>query len=247
MEWDAQKYYETCGRVTEHGTKLVEVLKKMRCDRVLDLGCGTGVLTNEISEFAKEIIGVDASAAMIEKAKATYPNLQFIVKDACLLEWEEYFDAVFSNAVFHFIKTQDVLLSSIYKSLKVGGSLVCEFGADGNIAALLEAVADAYTKRGKEYSLRFYYPTPEEYGALLEKQNFIIDSMITYDLDTQLIEGEIGLRNWINQIFSIEMGWFEAPVREEVLCEIEAALRPMQWDGFNWHLPNRRIRVVAYK
>jgi len=103
MEWNAQKYHETCGMVTEHGIKLVDILRKIRCDRVLDLGCGTGVLTNEISGFANEIIGIDSSPAMIEKAKATYPDLKFIVMDACSLCWENYFDAVLEIGSIKFL------------------------------------------------------------------------------------------------------------------------------------------------
>ena len=247
MEWNAEKYHETCGRVTEHGIKLVDILRKRKCDKVLDIGCGIGVLTNEIAGFSNEVIGIDSSPAMIEKAKTMYPNLKFNVTDACSLCWENYFDVVFSNAVFHFIKTQDILLNNIYKALIKNGVLICEFGASGNIADLLDAMANACKKRSKDYILRFYYPTQDEYSDMLEKQGFFVDSIITYDLDTQLKEGEFGLRNWINQIFSVEMEWFDTSAREEVFKEIESVLRPAQWDGENWHLPNRRIQVIARK
>ena len=247
MEWDAQKYHETCGRVTEHGTKLVDVLREMKCNKVLDLGCGTGVLTNEIAGFAHEVIGIDSSPAMIKKAKESYPDLEFHVMDACSLKWENYFDAVFSNAVFHFIKSQDILLDGIHKVLAPNGTLVCEFGASGNIIDLLDAVAQSCNKRSKPYSLRFFYPTEVEYRRLLEKRRFSAESIITYDLDTQLKEGEAGLRNWINQIFNVEMKWFDTCEQEEVLKEIESALRPDRWDGVNWHLANRRLKVIARK
>ena len=139
------------------------------------------------------------------------------------------------------------MLDSIYKVLLPNGILVCEFGAFGNISRLLDAVKYACTKRTKSYSLRFYYPSEEEYKILLENHGFSIKSLITYDLDTKLIEGDVGLRNWINQIFYVEMEWFNASEREEVLTEIESILRNEQWDGSNWHLPNRRLQVVAKK
>ena len=88
MEWDAQKYSATCGRVTEHGTKLVDILKNMHPKKVLDVGCGTGVLTNDISKFANDVIGIDSSSAMIAKAKELYPGINFIRKDACFLQWD---------------------------------------------------------------------------------------------------------------------------------------------------------------
>ena len=247
MEWNAQKYYETCGRVTEHGTKLVDVLRERNCKKVLDLGCGTGVLTSEIAGFADEVIGIDSSPAMIEKAKESFPGLPFIVMDACSLLWDNYFDAVFSNAVFHFIKSQDILLNNVHKVLAPKGLLVCEFGASGNIARLLDSVAQSCNKRNKPFSLRFYYPAQETYKQLLEESGFCIESIITYDLDTQLKEGELGLRNWISQIFNAEMEWFDASEKEEVLKEIESSLGPFHWDGSNWHLANRRIKVIARK
>lgn len=245
MEWNAENYAEVCGRVTERGGRLVDVLRKLRCKKVLDIGCGTGVLTNEIAKFAQEVIGIDSSPAMIEKAKATYPGLKFFMMDACSLRCGHDFDAVFSNAVFHFIPSQDALLRGIHEVLSPKGALVFEFGAAGNIAGLLDAVAQACAKRGKPYALRFYYPTETEYGHLLEKHGFSIESIVTYDLDTSLRGGESGLRNWINQIFCIEMEWFDAREREEVLREIEAVLRSAQWDGAAWHLPNRRLQAVA--
>jgi len=245
MEWNAQNYYETCGRVTEHGIKLVDILKEKKCSRVLDLGCGTGVLTNEISGFTDEVIGIDSSPAMVKKAKELFPHLEFIVMDACSLDWKDHFDAVFSNAVFHFIKSQDILLDNIYKVLKPKGLLICEFGASGNIANLLNSVALACNKRNKPFSLRFFYPKGEAYKRLLEERGFHVGSITTYDLDTQLREGKSGLRNWINQIFTVEMEMFDAFEREEVLKEIESDLRSTQWDGTNWHLANRRLKVIA--
>ena len=245
MKWNAEKFSETCGRVTEQGNKLVDILRNMDCEKVLDIGCGTGVLANEISKFSNEVIGIDSSAEMIEKAKTSFPRLNFILMDACSLTWNEYFNVVFSNAVFHFIRTQDMLLKNIHKVLLKNGSLVCEFGARGNILNLLNAMTNACNKRGKLFTSRFFYPSDEEYKILLEKNGFSVDLITIYDLDTQLKEGESGLRNWINQIFSIEMKWFDASEWEKLLEEIEFSLKPAQWDGSNWHLANRRIRVLA--
>ncbi len=247
MNWNAENYQSTCGRVTEHGTKLVDVLRNFNPHKVLDIGCGTGVLTNEISKFAKQVIGIDLSASMIEKATMSFPYIEFKTVDACELPWNNYFDAAFSNAVLHFIKNQDIFLESVNQVLVNNGVFICEFGASGNIAHMLDAVNKACISRGKEYTLRFYYPTQDEYKKLLEKHGFIIETIETYDIDTKLIEGEVALRNWINQIFSFEMDWFDNNERIEVIDEIENELRPYQWDGTQWHLPNKRLRVIAQK
>ena len=247
MKWNVEKYEETCGRVTEHGNMLVDILHDFECKKVLDIRCGTGVLTNEISKFINEVIGIDQSKEMIEKAKTLYPELNFMVMDACSLQWNEYFDLVFSNAVFHFIKSQNELLENIHKALVKNGLLVCEFGASGNIDNLLKAIEKICIERGKPYSLRFFYPSEEEYKNLLSKNNFSIKFIEVYDLDTQLKEGKNGLRNWINQIFDIEMSWFNTSEREDVLNQIDETLKITQWDGSNWHLANKRIKVIAQK
>ena len=247
MEWDAEKYHETCGRVTEHGISLVNALRSTDCGRVLDIGCGTGVLTNDIAGFAGEVIGIDASPAMIKKAEETYPDLRFFVMDARSLIWENYFTAVFSNAVFHFIQDQDALLDSVFRALVNDGALFCEFGAEGNLTGLLKAVETACVRRGKPYKLRFYYPEAYVYERLLARHGLTVEALITYDLDTKLNLGANSLRDWISQVFNVEMEWFGLPERSEVLDEIETALRPSQWDGERWHLPNRRIRVIAGK
>ena len=247
MDWNAENYQAVCGRVTEHGAQLADILQGLRPRRVLDVGCGTGVLTNHIAGFAAEVIGIDASAAMIEKAKNLYPGLDFRQMDACALPWTGSFDAVFSNAVFHFIPNQADLLQRIHQALADDGFLLAEFGAKGNIARLLDAVARVCAARGKLYVLRFYYPAQEEYQALLEAQGFAVESIETFDRDTTLAGGASGLRDWVKQVFSVEMAWFSAPEREAVLDELESTLRAAQWDGESWHLPNKRLRALARK
>ena len=247
MDWNVERYTKTCGNVTERGIALVDFVRKNECKRVLDLGCGTGVLTNELSKCTDEVIGIDSSQAMIKKAQTSYPDLKFYLMDACSLEWENYFDTVFSNAVFHFITSQDILLKSIHKSLQLNGMLIAEFGAFCNIIDLLHAVAQVCEKSGKEYKLRFYYPKMEEYEQLLKKYGFTIETINTQKLDTALPDGEIGLKNWINQVFQVEMDWFSSSEREEVLMEIENILRTNYWDGINWHVTNYRLFVMARK
>lgn len=64
---------------------------------------------------------------MIDKAKKQFSNIEFLVCDALAVSFEEDFDVVFSNAVFHWISDHDRLLKNIYKALKPHGRLVCEF------------------------------------------------------------------------------------------------------------------------
>lgn len=70
---------------------------------------------------------------MIAEAKKKYPEIKFICADACKVGMSEKYDAVFSNAVLHWIKDQDALLKNVYGHLKTGGRFVAEFGSKGNV------------------------------------------------------------------------------------------------------------------
>lgn len=56
---------------------LFTFVPKNKNQSILDLGCGTGTLTAQLSNLADTIIGVDRSASMIAKAKKQYANVQF--------------------------------------------------------------------------------------------------------------------------------------------------------------------------
>lgn len=85
-----------------------------------------------------DVVGVDLSENMIQLAKSKYPQIPFFVADATKLPHENEFDAVFSNATLHWIKTPDAVLQSIYKFLKPGGRLFVEFGGAGNIQKITD-------------------------------------------------------------------------------------------------------------
>ena len=76
------------------------------------------------------------------KRQKTYnrdTSADFRVCDGLGLPFENEFDVVFSNAVFHWISDHDTLLKNIHKVLKPQGLLVCEFGAAGNISTIEHA------------------------------------------------------------------------------------------------------------
>ena len=112
-EWNAVLYDNKHDFVAEYGKGLLEFVPKNKHQSILDLGCGTGTLTAQLSNLADTIIGVDSSASMIAKAKGQYANIQFVVCDALTLPFEKQFDVVFSNAVFHWIADHNVLLKQV--------------------------------------------------------------------------------------------------------------------------------------
>src|SRR3954447_26098065 len=98
VRWYADQYDANHGYVPRFGADVLELLAPRQGERILDLGCGTGRLTAQIAASGARVVGLDAAPEMIERARAAYSELPFVVADAVTFAFDEPFDAVFSNA-----------------------------------------------------------------------------------------------------------------------------------------------------
>ena len=89
INWDAKGYKENFSFVHEYGEDVVSLLKSPKGAAVLDLGCGNGALSVKLLEKGYKVIGMDASEAMLEIAKAQYPHMTFLQGDACSFHLKE--------------------------------------------------------------------------------------------------------------------------------------------------------------
>src|SRR5215813_2537229 len=112
-QWDAAQYDAKHAFVYERAKGLVDLLKPRGGERILDLGCGTGVLTAEIASRGAAVLGIDRSEEMVAQAKSKFPSLRFEVANATQLKFEGEFDAVFSNAVLHWIPEAELVVVGI--------------------------------------------------------------------------------------------------------------------------------------
>jgi SAM-dependent methyltransferase len=193
------------------------------------------------------VVGVDQSERMIGAAKENHPGIDFRVMDALNMPFVNEFDAVFSNAVFHWIQNQPRLLMQINNALKSGGSLVCEFGAHGNIDRIWTAFNDAMSAHNAPVATRFFYPTAEEYTKLLNEAGFDVKIIYEFDRPTLLGNDDNGMRGWLIQFLVADLDGMDEVVREDVIIQVESALRNTLWDGQRWHADYRRLRAVAFK
>ena len=123
-EFDGKKYEKASTHQKEWGTKLIRELTLCGNERVLDLGCGDGSLTQRIAKLLPEgeVLGVDSSQGMIDVASAkAQHNLHFRKLDINGLDFAECFDLVFSNAALHWVKDHVRLLSNVRRCLRPGG------------------------------------------------------------------------------------------------------------------------------
>lgn len=229
QSWDAQTYDARHQYVFEMGAGLVDDLAPAPGEVILDLGCGTGHLTEEIARRAAVVVGIDRSEEMIAQARSRYPALEFAVADARTYQPDRQYDAVFSNAVLHWIQPPEQVICMVAQALKPGGRFVAEFGGKGNTASIL-----AVTGRNP-----WYFPGIVEYGALLEANGFELVRAILFDRPTPLA-GETGLRDWLNM-------FYQPKLPEQVVQAAETELRPKLFRGDTWYLDYRRLRISAVR
>ena len=247
--WDAARY-DSCGTfVWEHGADLVEMLAPRSRDRVLDVGCGTGHLTARIAESGADVLGIDASESMVLQARSNYPHLRFEVLDALAMKLGPEFDAVFSNAVLHWITEPDVAASGIFNALKPGGRFVAEFGGRGNISTIIKAVHRARERiraRPIEH-VPWYFPSAGEYAALLERLGFTVTYARLFDRPTRLGEGDSTMMTWLKMFGEPLINDLAESERDIVYGIAEDALRATMLDDGVWVADYVRLRVVAEK
>jgi trans-aconitate 2-methyltransferase len=144
-EWDAQVYDRVSDIQVGWSHEVVERLALVGDETLLDAGCGSGRVTENLLARLPNgrVIAVDASEAMVEKARERLgPDADVRVADLAELELGEQVDAIFSNAVFHWIPDHDRLFARLHEALEPGGRLVAQCGGKGNVASLVRVLID---------------------------------------------------------------------------------------------------------
>src|SRR5215471_6304977 len=113
--WCAEQYAHHAAFVPALGAPLVDRLDPQPGERILDVGCGDGTLTLQIAARGAAVVGVDASADMVAAARARGVDAR--QERAESLPFAREFDAVFSNAVLHWVKDAGAVASSVARAL----------------------------------------------------------------------------------------------------------------------------------
>lgn len=249
-QWNAAQYDAKHAFVYEKAKGLVDLLAPKAGERILDLGCGTGALTAEIADRGAEILGVDGSEEMVLRAREKFPELKFEVLDARQLRFDAEFDAVFSNAVLHWIPEAEQVVAGVAQALKPRGRYVAEFGGKGNIQRLMEGFRRAFSALGMrepEGVSPWFYPSVARYAGLLERHGLEVREASLFERPTVLEEGERGLENWIRVFRQTLIEKMGEEKGQQWVREVERQCRAELFRDGSWELDYRRLRIAAWK
>lgn len=243
--WNPEGYARHARFVSDLGMPVVELLAPIAGERILDLGCGDGILTKKLLDMGCQVVGVDGSAAQVEAAKTL--GLDARVMDGYELSFENEFDAVFSNAVLHWMKRPDAVIAGVWRALKPGGRFVAECGGHGCVAKIEGALHAALERRGIDgHAVNpWYFATPEAYRHHLEAQGFKVNSIALIPRPTPLPGDVSGWLETFAQSFTAALPVHERPA---FLDEVKEVLCPQLCDAAGrWTADYVRLRFAAEK
>ncbi len=205
-EFDGKKYEKASSHQKEWGERIIEELALQGTERILDLGCGDGTLTVQLSRLVPngEVVGIDASRGMIEAAEPKQGgNLRFILMDINALDMDRGFDIVFSNATLHWVKDHRRLLHNIQRILRSGGVARFNFAGDGNCSYFFKVIRESMILPGfaryfNAFTWPWYMPTVEDYKALVEGVGFCSYEVWGENADRFFPDIE-ALTKWVDQ------------------------------------------------
>lgn len=218
-KWDAADYARVGGFVAELGGAALDLLDPLPGERILDVGCGEGTLTNRIIERGATVLGIDSSPEMIAAARERGVDALLLAAED--MQFFAQFDAAFSNATLHWVLHKEQAARAIFRALKPGGRFAGEMGGEGNLRKLREALDEELVIRGylPPVEASNWYACPEDFAAVYEAAGF-------GEIDARLIERptpiEHGIAQWVT---TFRKGWLDrAGVPEEERGEIGTAV-----------------------
>lgn len=207
METNAQNYDQLSQPQFEYGCRFVNELSLYPGVKVLDMGCGTGLITKHIADIIGpdgQVIGIDPDAERIKVAQEKYKDvghLEFHVGSSVAgfpHETEAYYDFHITCNAFHWFPPQDKksYLQKAYNSLKPGGKL----------AIFCSERQPEQTMNLRQYeSLGFYFLSADELRELLREVGVFTDAEIKQVCSVIKFESIEIFKRWFKASAHIDM------------------------------------------
>ena len=223
--WDAADYAACAAFVPALGAPVVALLDPQRGERILDLGCGDGVLTQALVAAGAAVIGVDASPDLVAAARSR--GIDARIADGQALDYAAEFDAAFSNAALHWMLDGAAVARGVFAALRPGGRFVGEMGGEGNVAAIRTALYAELDARGhvRPSDAPQWYPSPAEFAAIYAAAGFADIDAVLIPRPTPLPSGVSGWLKTFRAGFMDALGVSDAE-QGDVAAAVERRLGP---------------------
>lgn len=240
QRWNAANYASNARFVADLAEPLVALLAPRPGERILDLGCGDGVLSAEIQAHGAAVVGIDASREMVEAARSRGVDARLMRGEA--IEFEAAFHAVFSNAALHWMRDLDAVFTGVARALKPGGRFIAEMGGEGNVATVVAALEDALARLGVNAPSPWTFPGADAVAAQLAQHGFRIETIERIERPTRL-PGD--LADWLATFAGDYLALVPTAERAGLIQQVQAALRPVLHSPAGWTLDYVRLRFAA--
>jgi SAM-dependent methyltransferase len=227
QEWSARRYAETAHFVPALAAPVLELLAPSAAERILDLGCGDGVLTEKIAAAGATVVAVDAAPDMVAAARVRGVDAR--VMPGQNLTFDGEFDAVFSNAALHWMRPPERVLAGVRRALKPGGRFVGEMGGHNNTAAIIVALSAVLARRGVDAHQvnPWYFPSAAAYRSKLEEAGFAVHEICIIPRPTVL---PTSIEAWLETFAGAFFGALPEQDRTPARAEVADLLRPVLMD-----------------
>ena len=248
MRWNPSQYVKFAGPRLQPGLDLIARLPELEPRRVVDLGCGTGELTALLAHrFPKaEVVGIDSSAEMLEKARARFPEIRFEQGD--IADWSGPVDVLFSNAALQWLDRHEQLLPRLLAQVAPGGVFAAQMprNFDAPSHQRMRQLAAEAPWAGRIALREEPVFRPERYDELLRPGCAVLEIWETEYL--HVLEGDDPVLEWTSGTALLPVkAALEGAEREAFIAGYRDALRqayPRREDGRTL-FPFRRIFLLA--
>lgn len=252
-DWEPEKYLKFKDERTRPAHDLLSRIELLAPERILDIGCGPGNSTAALKERwpRSEVVGIDNSPAMVERAQSDHPDIRFMVMDARKdLSSLGRFDLVFANASLQWIPDHDLLLPQLLGILTSNGVLAVQIPQFEEMPISKAIPEAAMSGEWSPYFTSFkpgftFRPAKTYYDVLSGKARYLqlwstdyYHIMPSHAAIMEMMEST-GLRPYLDRLPSSQISAFKRAVMERL-----EDCYPCQKDG-KVLFPFKRLFIIA--